>query len=271
VSTNASSGGASFAERWFGDFIAALREYEFWTYLAWQDIRIRYRRSKIGPLWITISMAIFCAALGLVYGRLFNADMGEYLPFLTVGFVVWGLISTATNEFPNVFVQNAPYLRDIRTNPFTILMRVMTRDLIVFAHNAVIVVGIYVIFGVWPGWTGLVALPGLVLVVLNLFALSVILGIVGARYRDLAPIVTSAVQITFFLSPIMWLPRLVGADSWILKANPVAYFMDLVRSPLLGTMPQPMSWAAALGCLAFLCVIAAWLYRAKGARIVFWV
>lgn len=96
------------------DFISALKGYDLWSFLAWQDIKLRYRRSKIGPLWITLSMAIFCLSLGVVYSRLFNAEVNEYVPFLSLGFVVWGLMSGMLNEFPNVFVDNAPYIKDTR-------------------------------------------------------------------------------------------------------------------------------------------------------------
>ena len=74
------------------DLVEALKAYDLWLFLAWLDIRLRYRRSKIGPLWITLSMAIFCLTLGTVYSKLLNVDGEEYLPFLSVSFVIWGLL-----------------------------------------------------------------------------------------------------------------------------------------------------------------------------------
>jgi len=134
------------------DLLEAIAAYELWSFLAWQDIRIKYRRSKIGPMWITISMAVFCIALGIVYSQLFKTEIRELLPFLAIGLVVWGFLSSCLGEMPNLFVDNAPYIRDMRINPLTIIFRALARNAIVFGHNLLIVLGIYLVFGMWPGW-----------------------------------------------------------------------------------------------------------------------
>lgn len=253
------------------DLFLALASYELWSFLAWQDIRLRYRRSKIGPLWITLSMAIFCLALGVVYSKLFKMPISEYLPFLSISFVAWGFISSLWGEFPNLFVDNAAYIKDIQTNLLTILLRSVARNVLIFAHNALIIAGVYVYFGMTPSWVILLAIPGLLLVILNLSALGVILGIVGARFRDVAPINQSIIQIIFFITPITWLPHLVGKDSWIVKANPFLYFLELIRSPLMGSAPEASAWI--FSAVSFLVIgsIAALMYVFKSSRIPYWV
>lgn len=253
------------------DLLAALSSCDLWLFLAWQDVRLRYRRSKIGPLWITLSMAIFCLSLGAVYSQLFKASTAEYLPFLSIGFVFWGMISGMLGEFPNVFVENASYIKEIKINPFTILFRVVARQVIIFAHNAIIIVCVYLYFSINPGLTALLALPGLALVLLNLMAIGVSLSLFGARFRDVAPITQSLIQVLFFITPITWFPRLIPSDSWITRSNPLAYYLDLTRSPLLGQPPAQESWVVALCTLTFFAAVAAWMYRAKASRIPFWV
>ena len=253
------------------DLLAAIAAHDLWSFLAWQDIKIKYRRSKIGPFWITLSMAIFCVALGVVYSRLFKTEIAELLPFLSIGMVVWSLVSGCLGEMPNLFVDNASYIKDMRINPLTILLRVITRNVIIFSHNLLIVLGIYLFFGIWPGWTVLLALPGFLLVILNLAVIGIPLSIVGARFRDLSQITQSILQVIFFITPIFWFPRLLGDGSWVIAANPIAYFMDLVRSPLLGNPPQLVSWGVSLLTLLTTSIIAVWVYRSKSARIAFWV
>lgn len=262
---------ASHPDRKQNDLLTAIMAYDLWSFLAWQDIKIKYRRSKIGPFWITLSMAIFCVALGVVYSQLLKAEISELLPFLAIGLVVWSFVSSFVGEMPNLFVDNASYIKDMRINPLTILLRVLTRNTIVFGHNLLIILGIYMFFGIWPGWTGLLALPGLLLVMLNLLAIGIPLSIVGARFRDLWQITQSILQVAFFITPIFWFPRLLAKGSWVIAANPVAYFIDLVRSPLLGHAPEPISWGVPLLTLVATSMIAAWVYRSKSARIAFWV
>ncbi len=253
------------------DFIDALKGYDLWSFLAWQDIKLRYRRSKIGPLWITLSMAIFCLSLGVVYSRLFNAEINEYVPFLSLGFVVWGLMSGMLNEFPNVFVDNAAYIKDISINPFAIIFRLMTRHVIIFVHNLLIVLGIYVYFQLNPGLDILYFVPGFVLVTLNLLAIGVFLSILGARFRDVGPTIQALIQVVFFITPITWFPKLLPASSWVVKANPFVYFLDLTRSPLLGYSPHATSWLAAVGTLIVFSSLAAYVYQQKSKKIPFWV
>lgn len=254
-----------------GDLLAAIAAYDLWSFLAWQDIKIKYRRSKIGPFWITTSMAVFCVALGVVYSQLFKTEISELLPYLAIGMVVWSFVASCVGEMPNLFVDNASYIKDMRINPLTILLRVITRNAIIFGHNLLIVLGIYLYFGIWPGWTGLLALPGFLLVILNLAVIGIPLSIVGARFRDLAQITQSILQVVFFITPIFWFPRLLAEGSWIIAANPVAYFIDLVRSPLLGHAPEPVSWGVSLLTLLAASILAAWVYRNNSARIAFWV
>jgi ABC-type polysaccharide/polyol phosphate export permease len=251
--------------------LEAILSYQLWSYLAWQDVKIKYRRSKIGPLWITISMAIFCVALGFVYSKLFRIEITELLPFLAIGLLIWSYFSSCVGEMPNVFVDNASFIKDMRINPLNILLRVLARNTIIFAHNLLIVVGIYVYFGIWPGWNGLLVFPGFLLVFLNIAAFGVSLAIIGARFRDLTQITQSILQVLFFITPIFWFPRLLPEDSWIIAANPVAHFIELMRSPLLGHPPAPISWGVSLLTLSITLLFAVWIYRQKSVKIPFWV
>jgi ABC-type polysaccharide/polyol phosphate export permease len=253
------------------DLLDAFASYHFWGYLAWHDIRIRYRHSRLGPLWITLSTAIFCITIAVVYSTIFKTAVTEMLPFVAIGSVVWSFISGVIGEMPNLFVANSAYLKNMRINPIVIQMRALCRELIALAHHLLIVIGIYLYFGIWPGWVGLLAIPGLILVLLNLLAVGITLSLVGARFRDVTPITQSFLLIAFFVTPIFWLPRMVPDDSWILMANPFYHFIDLVRSPLLGSTPSPVSWYGALVVLGVSSIIATVAYRIGRKRVAFWV
>lgn len=253
------------------DLVDLIESRDLWIYLAWQDIRLRYRRSKIGPFWITISMAVFCLALGLVYSQLFKAEVQEYLPFLAIGFVFWAWMSGMTGEFSNLFVDNAAYIKDIRINPLAVLCRMAMRHLIILAHHALIIVAVWLYFEINPGLVGLWVIPGMLLVLLNFLALGVALSVFGARFRDVAPIMQSIIQLIFFITPLTWLPRLLTSHEWIVWANPVASYIDLLRSPLLGQAPAAASWAISLLTLIVFSVLSIGVYIRKASRIPFWV
>lgn len=253
------------------DMISALLLRDLWLYLAWQDIRLRYRRSTIGPFWITLSMGAFILVLGAVYSQLFRSNINEYLPHLAGGFIVWHFISGLLNEYPNMFVDNARYIKDIKINPLTILFRVVTRHIIILAHNVLIILGVYFYFDLNPGISLILVLPGFILVTLNLTAIGVSLSLIGVRFRDVSLITQNIVQLMFFVTPILWFPRLVPADSWIVVFNPFAYYLDLIRSPLLGTSPTQESWLVTIFTFLLFSLLGTVLYRSRAKSIPYWV
>ncbi|QDU52068.1 ABC transporter permease [Gimesia panareensis] len=253
------------------DMIDMIKSSQLCLFLAWFDIRIRYRRSKIGPFWITISMAIFIIALGVVYSKLFKMPPGEYLPNLAAGYLFWTMISTMLSESPTVFIENAAYLKDMKINLLVFIFRSLARNTIIFLHNAIFIAFVSLYFQIWPQWPMILVVPGIALVLLNLFWITLFFGIIGARYRDLAPIIQSLVQVLFFVSPITWLPKLVGTDSWVLTLNPIAYFLDLTRSPTLNQVPALSSWLVSIGILIVGFGVTTLLYALKRDRLVYWI
>ncbi|UZD72129.1 hypothetical protein [Brucella sp. JSBI001] len=69
----------------------ALSKYRLALIFGWQDVAQRYRRSRVGAFWLTLNMAVFIGALGLIFGTLFRSEMREFLPHLCAGVIVWGL------------------------------------------------------------------------------------------------------------------------------------------------------------------------------------
>jgi lipopolysaccharide transport system permease protein len=117
----------------------------------------------------------------------------------------------------------------------------------------------------------LLAIPALPLWMVDGVAMSLLLGGICARFRDIMPIVNSVMQIAFFLSPVIWKPEQLGALAIWLPLNPFYDMLEIVRAPLLGEVPSPFVWAGALGYSLVLCGLA-WLFfiRARG-RIAFWI
>jgi lipopolysaccharide transport system permease protein len=252
------------------DLLAAIWAWPLWTMLGWNDIRQRYRRSVLGPFWITLSMAIFIALLGVIYSNIFKIEIRTYLPFLTLGYIVWGFISQTTNESSIAFQEGERIIRQIRLPYAVFVLRVVWRNFIVFLHTIVIFIPIAVIFDVRPGYVGLLALPGLALVYINQVWVTLTLAILCTRYRDVQQIVTTAVQIMLFVTPIMWPITALGSAVMIAYANPLYHIIDLVRAPMLGHAPSHLSWLVAITSAVVGWTIAILLLRRASRRLVFW-
>lgn len=227
------------------DFADGLRRWRLWSTLGWHDIRKRYRRSILGPFWLTLSMAVLVASLGLIYGTLFGLELDGYLPFLAVGLATWAFVSSVFSEGCTAFIDLEPLIKNVRIPMSVHILRALWRNLIIYAHNAVIFIAVALVFGVWPGATGMLALPGLVLMVANAAWIMLLLGLVCTRFRDVPPIVASLVQLLFFVTPVMWKPELLGGRRYLIAFNPFHHLLEIIRAPLLGVAPGWESWVAA--------------------------
>ena len=257
------------------DIIDGARASHLWGLLGWRDIRRRYRRSVLGPFWLTISMAMLVAMLGTLYGTMLKVEIADYVPFLALGFVVWTLISGVITDGCAAFISAESIIKQTNLPLSVHVYRTVWCNLLIFFHNSAIFVVVAVLFAIWPGWTGLLALPGLVLLCLNGIWVGLLLGIVSARFRDVPPIVASLVRILFFVTPIIWMPELMPERALmlalVLDFNPFFHFVELVRVPLLGQAPELVSWLAASGITLGGWLLAFELLRRYRRRIAYWV
>lgn len=253
------------------DVIGGARNYHLWGLLGWQDVRQRYRRSILGPWWLTMSSAVMVAGLGFVYHAIFKIPLGEYLPFLASGLIVWMLISTIVVESCQVFVSNEQIIKQIRL-PFTLYAcRLVWRNVITFAHNIVIAFGAVLIFGVNMATVDVLLLMlGVAVLIVNGIWVAIILGAISTRFRDIPPIVASVMQLCFFVTPIIWHPSLLTGRQRVVDFNPFYHFVEIMRAPILGG-PLPInSWTAvALITLAGWLITIGFLVRYR-RRIAFW-
>ena len=253
------------------DIRQGLKRSEVWMMLGWQDIRQRFRRSFLGPFWLTLSTAFMLVALGFVYATIFKMSMREYFPFLAAGVVTWTLISTLLSEGCQTFIASDALIRQIRL-PFTVhACRVVWRNILVFLHNLVIIVVVVVVFGIWPSAAAFLAfLAGVLLVMLNGVWVGLSFGLICARFRDVPPVVASLLQLVFFITPIIWHPSLLSGQQRVIYYNPFYHFIELLRGPMLNVVPAATTWAAVIGItLVGWAVTLVLLLRAR-RRITYW-
>ncbi|MBU6496935.1 MAG: ABC transporter permease [Rhodospirillales bacterium] len=241
-----------------------------WT-LAWLDIRLRYRGSMLGPFWLTLSTGVMVAAMGVIYATLFRMDVAEYLPFLAVSQVLWGFLATLVTEACTGYTSAEFTIRSMRM-PFVLYaVRILVRNLVVLAHNMLVIVVVFAVFANWPDANWLLILPAALVWLLDGVAVTLLLGVLCARFRDIPPIVGSIMQMAFFVTPVIWQPRLVGAHQWLLPFNPFYTLLEIIRAPLLGQLPNAGVYASALLTSVLLCGATWLLFTRVRDRIAFWV
>ncbi|HEY9216132.1 MAG TPA: ABC transporter permease [Ancylobacter sp.] len=255
----------------WSDMIEGVGLWPLWVRLGWNDILQRYRRSLLGPFWLTASMAVMVVALGVLYAELFKTRIDDLLPYLCVGLLVWNLLSSFLTEGGTLFTGSESYIKQIRLPYSVYVYRSTWAKLIVFFHNFIIYFGVLIYFEIWPGATALLAIPGLALVVINGAMASLSIGIISARFRDVPQVIASVVQIVFFVTPIFWKPALISTRPYIADLNPFFHLIEIVRSPLLGSMPSEKSYLAVLLITLVNLAITSFFFTRFRSRIAYWV
>ena len=245
--------------------------WHVWALLGVSDVRQRYKRSRFGQFWITLSMGIFVGGIGVVYGVLFHNNIRDYIPYLAVNMTVWSLISGTISDGTSTYIEAATYLKQEALPKSAFVMRILVRNLVAFAHNLIIIPIVYVLFLVTPSPVALLAIPGLLLVLVATFFSTLILGIFCTRFRDLPQIVSNMLQLAFFVTPIMWhIEQLGTRANYILILNPFASFLRIVSEPMQGHIPDLATYGRVLIYLTILFLIAWPLFARFRARIVYW-
>ena len=254
------------------DIIQSINRLPLALMLGWQDVRQKYRRSVLGPFWLTISMGIMIGAMGLIFSHLFNSSLTVFLPFLACGMIMWNFISTVVTEACSVFINAENIIKQLPIPFFVHIFRMIWKNVLIMLHNLIILPPLLLFQGKHFSVENLLFFPGFLLLLINLIWMSVVLGLICARYRDMPLIITNLLQVVFYLTPVMWMPNLAPArvSFFIVDLNPLFHFIEIVRAPLLGAVPGNLSWFFPLILAIFGCFFALFIFGAYKKKIVFW-
>ncbi len=263
--------------RAFGDLGQGWRQRTLWGYLGWQDIKQRYRRSVLGPLWISITMAVVAVAMGILYGALFQEDIRVFLPYVATGLLIWYFINGCILEGSEVFIANEGLIRFLPAPLSLHVYRLLWRQTLFFAHNLVVWVALVLIFQTPLNASSFLAIPAFAILLLNGAWIAVLAGIVATRFRDIPPIIASLSQLLFFMTPIVWKydtllnNPAIAERARIAEINPVLHFVEIVRQPLLGQEIAWRHWVIAGAITVVGIAVALVALRNYRARVAYWV
>ena len=282
------------------DIRGGLKARDLWSHLGWQDIKQRYRRSIIGPLWITISMGVTAVGLGVLYSVLFGSPISTFLPYVTTGFVVWGFINGCLLEGMETFISNEGLIKHLPAPLSVYALRTVWRQTLMFAHNLIIYLIMLAIFfrflnepyttsgiacglpdaGVChPGISliALTAIPGFLLIALNGLWVTLLFGIISTRFRDIPQVINALIQLMFYMTPIVWTPDVIFGKpdrEWakvLFQFNPLYHFVQVVRAPLIGQTATMTSWLVVVGFTVVGWALALFAMRNYRSRVSYWV
>jgi ABC-2 type transport system permease protein/lipopolysaccharide transport system permease protein len=233
--------------RAFQDLRAGFADWRLWRFLGEHDIRQRYRRSTLGPLWVALSMGINVTCIGLIWSTLFRLNPADFVPYVCLGTIIWNLIVGLGTDGCQAFISAGGYITQTNRPISTYMFWVIWRNLLVASHTFTVYLVVAVVFRIWPHWNTLWIVPGLLVLLAATTWPVLLLGMISARFRDMPQTIQSIFSVLFFVTPVLWQADQLGERAYIAHWNPLAHVIDLVRAPLLGQPLSGFSWAMAIG------------------------
>lgn len=256
----------------FDDLWGCIAYRHIWLVLSFYDIKARYRRTVIGPFWLTIGTAVTVFGMGLVWGSIFSVDGAEFFPYITTGLIFWIFIASFLNEGCYIFISQTALIHNSRIPFFVHVMTFISKNLIILLHNFLVIVAVFLFCRKGINFQILWFIPGFILLLLNSFWVGVVLGFLGARYRDVSSIVSNLTTLLMLFTPIMWKANMLqGKRRLLATLNPFTHIVNIVRDPLLGQPPSLISYTVAISLFIGGSLLALVLYKKYVHRIVFWI
>jgi ABC-type polysaccharide/polyol phosphate export permease len=174
-------------------------------------------------------------------------------------------VATGSRGVMNVSASDDPPVPSIHA------YRGVCRQLMVFAHNCAIVPVVLIATRTAVDWRILEAVPAVAVLAVNGLWVTILLGMLSARFRDIPPIIGSLWQVGFLLTPVFWPIEALG--DWVPMAafNPIFAAIDVVRAPLLGIPTGANSWIVLLGSTTLGWLITYALFARFRMRIAYWI
>jgi len=255
------------------DVVRSAQLWPIWTRLGIQDVRLRFRRSSIGVGWIFVNLAVLVLAIGFIYANLLGQSPREFIPYLTIGLILWGYLTNSIVEGGNAFINSEGYIKQISLPIYVYLFRAFVSIGLTAVITLCAFVLVAVLYQVPVGIGTLLAVPGLALLMATSLLLITIFAHLNTRFRDVAHMASVGMQVLFYVTPVIFpadLLRRRRSLSLVIELNPMYHLLEVVRRPLLTAGPADWrSYAVALIVILVLGIVAAAVIGFYQRRIVF--
>jgi len=255
------------------DIRKALRLHRVWTFLARRSISKPYDRTKLGWIWAPLNVLLHTLIIGFVWGSVIGSgDALDHLVYFSLSYPIWAVIGRTIGDAMNVWPQNSKYINHmpmpLSMFPMVSMLKAVLLALMFIPMGFVV----SLICGLRPNPVALLAIPGAILLLLNLGWVILFLSMVGARFRDVAKFTPNILLIIYLTTPIIWgYHNLSPRRKWIAEINPVYHLVELVRTPLYRDAPPATNTLLITSIMMVVgWAVALWLFSVYRKRIVLW-
>lgn len=227
------------------DLGRGLSKTQLWFAFAADEVQQRYRRSRLGLAWIVISYLLFVSAISIFFGGFSQKGPSEFVVYVAVNYALFSFLVANLSDGCAVFRSSKTWVNSMPLPHSIYVLKSVARGLFVFGINAFVAAGVLLLTGHLLTPVSWLALPAFLLLLVNAVLVQTYLGYLTARFRDLEHLMQSLTRLLFFATPILWVRAEMPEGSLrrtIADINPLTHALEIVSAPLMGHLPDPLSW-----------------------------
>ena len=217
---------------------------EFWSFrellyfLAWRDVKVRYKQTVLGAAWVLLQPAATTLIFTVLFGRFVQPQTGEipYWLFAFSGFVVWTFFNAAILNASNSLTNHTNLITKVYFPRLIVPLAATGANLVDFAVSLAVLLVVVIFFWANLSWKLLLAPLFLSLIVLLAVGAGIFLAALNVRFRDIKQLLPFALQFLLFLSPVFY-PLETVPERWrvLWSLNPLVGALQGFRASLFGT------------------------------------
>lgn len=260
------------------DFWRELRESfrnpEFWALSSWLDILVRARKSRFGVLWLMAPAVVYVYGFGSFFAGMQGRTIAEFAIYVALGAMVFRTLMTSVIGSANVFGASHAFIMDGHVRLTDYVLQSLAKsffDLCTYVPVTIVALVICSCVSI----QGLLLAPlTLGLIYVNGLWISVVFSLVGARFSDFGQLLSHTSIFLFLLTPIIWYPDLMPAESLrgqLMRVNPFYHFVTLFRAPILGEPVEAMTYYYVGAMTVIGLLLATFVYRRYARFVPLWI
>lgn len=243
-----------------------------WLVIGYLDVVQAYKRSFLGPLWITLSIAIQALSVTYIYTQVFN-NVGntDYYGFVVCGLISWAWISALLTEMGNVFISYGNFLKTANIESIQFVWAMAWKHTIIFFHNSGLLLLFFFFGAIEINTKSLFIFITFPILFLSSIPFIGVIGLLFTRYRDISRLVSSLITLLILITPVFWqIEQLNGTRQYLYQFNPLYYLVESLRSPLMGKSISEITWWFLLYFFIFNWTLLAPIFIYKSRKLIFW-
>lgn len=212
---------------------------EVWQYrdlfyiFAWRDIKVRYKQTTLGVLWVIFQPLITMLIFTVFFGNLAKIPSGKlpYPLFVLIGLIFWNYFSAVLTHASSSMIENENIIKKVYFPKIILPLSSLVTSLVDLGINLVMLSVFGLILGFIPSVLILIAIPfGIVITAMTAGGLGLFLASVNVKYRDVRYILPFFIQILLFLTPVIYsVDNLSVRNKYIMAANPISSVIESIR------------------------------------------